>query len=372
MAIPSFCRRDQGFGDDERPLRLAPSTISVETAYGEMQVKVWIGGHGFPIVVLHGLSANSRIYLLWLGFLALFFKVIAVDLPGHGGTDHLPRGCEYMAGSGMVLDGVLDTLGIDYVGIIAHSMGARIACEMASRTPDRVVVLILVDSVTGAAWDRRMRNVRRLPLLFAPLAAEFLQDFGSLLARIRQTDHSADLIRLGFDTYIGHVQHPMRSFVPATRSLINAPPSVPLLEEIARAAVPTVVIWGDQDRLVSRACAEGTAEITNARLIVVKDSGHSWPLQNRDTAKHILVESLDDELASDSLGILLSKAVARHGLNPRIATQASLEASPLYSQNSLAEALTPLAAFWEKGVHSSDPRVSWRHYPPILRPAPVG
>ena len=128
MAIPSFCRRDQGFGDDERPLRLAPSTISVETAYGEMQVKVWIGGHGFPIVVLHGLSANSRIYLLWLGFLALFFKVIAVDLPGHGGTDHLPRGCEYMAGSGMVLDGVLDTLGIDYVGIIAHSMGARIAC----------------------------------------------------------------------------------------------------------------------------------------------------------------------------------------------------------------------------------------------------
>ena len=54
MAIPSFCRRDQGFGDDERPLRLAPSTISVETADGEMQVKVWIGGHGFPIVVLHG------------------------------------------------------------------------------------------------------------------------------------------------------------------------------------------------------------------------------------------------------------------------------------------------------------------------------
>ena len=223
MAIPSFCRRDAGFGEDERPLRLAPSTISVETTYGEMQVKVWIGGHGFPIVVLHGLSANSRIYLLWLGFLALFFKVIAVDLPGHGGTDQLPRGCEYMAGSGMVLNSVLDTLGVNYVGIIAHSMGARIACETASRTPNRVVVLILVDPVTGAAWDRRMRNVRRLPLLFAPLAAEFLQDFAVLLARIRQTDRSADLIRLGFDTYIGHVQHPMRSFVPATRVADQCP-----------------------------------------------------------------------------------------------------------------------------------------------------
>ena len=43
----------------------------------------------------------------------------------------------------------------------------------------------------------------------------------------------------------------------------------------------------------------------------------------------ILVESLADELASDSLGILLSKAVGRHGrVNPRIATQATLEASP--------------------------------------------
>jgi pimeloyl-ACP methyl ester carboxylesterase len=89
-------------------------------------------------------------------------------------------------------------------------LGARIACETARRNPNRVVVLILVDAVTGAAWDRRMRNVRRLPLLFAPLATEFLQDFAGLLARIRETDRSADLIRLGFDTYIGHVQHPMQ------------------------------------------------------------------------------------------------------------------------------------------------------------------
>jgi pimeloyl-ACP methyl ester carboxylesterase len=362
MTIPSFCRRDADFADDERPLRLAPSTISVETAYGQMQVKVWIGGHGFPIVVLHGLSANSRIYLLWLGFLALFFKVIAVDLPGHGGTDPLPRGCEYMAGSGLVLTSVLDTLGVNYVGIIAHSMGARIGCEMSSRTPNRVVVLILVDPVTGAAWDRRMRNVRRLPLLFAPLAAEFLQDFAALLARIRQTDRSADLIRLGFDTYIGHVQHPMRSFAPTTLSLINAPPSVPLLEAIAQAGVPTVVMWGDHDRLVSRACAEGTAETTNARLIVVQNSGHSWPLQNRNTARHILVESLADDLAPDSLGILLSKAVTRHAhVNARIATQATLETSPLYSHNALAQALTPPAAYWEKGTPGSEPRVSWTH-----------
>ena len=194
-------------------------------------------------------------------------------------------------------------------------VGARIACETARRNPNRVVVLILVDAVTGAAWDRRIRNVRRLPLLFAPLATEFLQDFAGLLARIRETDRSADLIRLGFDTYIGHVQHPMRSFAPVTLSLIKAPPSVPLLEEIARAGVATVVIWGDQDRLVSRACAESSAEITNARLIVVKDSGHSWPLQNRHTAKHI--ESLADERAPDSLGILLSKVVAQHArVNP--------------------------------------------------------
>ena len=189
------------------------------------------------------------------------------------------------------------------------------ACETARRNPNRVVVLILVDAVTGAAWDRRIRNVRRLPLLFAPLATEFLQDFAGLLARIRETDRSADLIRLGFDTYIGHVEHPMRSFAPVTLSLIKAPPSVPLLEEIARAGVATVVIWGDQDRLVSRACAESSAEITNARLIVVKDSGHSWPLQNRHTAKHI--ESLADERAPDSLGILLSKVVAQHArVNP--------------------------------------------------------
>ena len=297
-----------------------------------------------------------------------FFKVIAVDLPGHGGTDHLPRGCEYMAGSGLVLNSVLDTLGVDYVGIIAHSMGARIACEMASRTPNRVVVLILVDSVTGAAWDRRMRNVRRLPLLFAPLAAEFLQDFGVCWPG------SADRPLGGPDsTGLRHLHRARAASDAQLRPGHPVADQCPAQRAAARrdrpGGLPTVVMWGDQDRLVSRACAEGTAETTNARLIVVKDSGHSWPLQNRDTAKHILVESLADELAPDSLGILLSKAVTRHGrVNPRIATQATLEASPLYSHNSLAQALTPPAAFWEKGVPSSEPRVSWTHQ---LMPRPA-
>lgn len=209
-AIPSFCTDDKILNESDRPLRLEPADLLVDTPWGPTNVKVRIGGRGFPFVVLHGLSANSRIYLLWLGFLARFFKVIAIDLPGHGGTDRLPPKQPYMEGSGILLNCVLDQLGINFVGIIGHSLGGRIACEAASHNPEQVAVLILVDSVTGEDWDRRMRNVRRLPVLFPILAAEFLQDFGELISNIRKTDHSTDLIRLGFDTYMGHVRNPLR------------------------------------------------------------------------------------------------------------------------------------------------------------------
>src|SRR5664280_2530758 len=210
-AIPSFCIEGGALGAVDRPLRLKPSVIEVDAPWGSSHVKVWIGGRGFPVVVLHGLSANSRIYLLWLGFLALFVKVIAMDLPGHGGTDDLPPEQEFMEGSGVLLNCMLDSLGINYAAIIGHSLGGRIACEAASRNTERFVVLILVDAVTGDPWDKRMRNVRRMPLLVVPLAMEFLQDLTGLISNIRRTDHSDQLVRLGFDTYMGHVRHPMRS-----------------------------------------------------------------------------------------------------------------------------------------------------------------
>jgi pimeloyl-ACP methyl ester carboxylesterase len=369
-AMPSFCIKGEGLGgvdvDVDRPVRLKPSVIKVAAPWGPIDVKVWIGGRGFPVVVLHGLSANSRIYLLWLGFLALFVKVIAMDLPGHGGTDKLPQEQEFMEGSGILLNCVLDSLGINYAGIIGHSLGGRIACEAASRNPERVVVLILVDSVTGDAWDKRMRNVRRMPLLVLPLAMEFLQDLGSLISNIQRTDHSGQLVRMGFDTYMGHVRHPMRSLLPTTKKLIDASPSVTLLEQIAAAGIATIVIRGEHDQLVTMASAESTARITHARLIIVEDAGHSWVLQNRETARHILVHGLSDSETPESLGNILAGAIRRLlRLDPTVTTQSDLEGSGLYGPGSLAVALTPNAERWAGSIpfSASERRVAWKYHP---------
>ncbi len=365
-ALPAFCSSGDGLVELDRPLRLKSSVIDVDVPWGTSKVKVWIGGRGFPVVALHGLSANSRIYLLWLGFLALFVKVIAIDLPGHGGTDRLPPDQEFMAGSGILLNGVLDSLGVNFAGIIGHSLGGRIACEAASRKPKRIVVLILVDAVTGAAWDQRMRNVRHMPFLVVPLAMEFLQDMTSLISHIRKTDHSDQLIRLGFDTYMGHVRHPMRSLLPTTRKLIDASPSVDLLELIAAAGVPTIVIRGDRDRLVTQAAAESTSAITGARLIVVENAGHSWVLENRETARHILVNGLADRETPESLGNVLAGAVRRlRKLDPNVTTACELERSRLYKAGALAIALTPDVERWEEGKPFSDSEgeVSWKYYP---------
>lgn len=363
--LPLFCTDGHASSADQRPLRLKAHTITLDTPDGPVNVQVWIGGRGFPVAVLHGLTANSGIYMLWLGFLARLCKVIAMDLPAHGGTDPLPRGVEYLRGSGDLLNRLLDHLGINHAGIIGHSLGGRIACEAASQdTSGRFSFLILADPATGEDWDKRMHNVRHNPLKLIPLSRVFVEDFVRLVAHIRQTDHSDDLIRMGIDTYMGDVRRPIRTLLQITKKLVDAPPSVELLEQIADAGIPTIVIWGDRDQLIGRKAAESNARITHGQLCVVSGGGHSWMLEDRGLALRIIMHSLSDRSTPGSLWDILTRTIAeRTGLNPHTATATDLEHSRLYQPGSAAVALTPdhETSDQVQTWHFAGP-VTWRNY----------
>lgn len=100
---------------------------------------------GTPVVFLHSFSGNSAHWTAQLAHLRPERRAVAFDLRGHGRSE-APRdlakySIEAMAGD---VAAVVDTLGLDRVVLVGHSIGGAVAIAFATAHPDRVAGLLLV------------------------------------------------------------------------------------------------------------------------------------------------------------------------------------------------------------------------------------
>ena len=106
------------------------------------------GTPGAPkLLCLHGWLDNAASYLPLLPWLS-DFDVVALDLPGHAGSDHRAPGYDYMLVDWIhdVLD-ALDALDWSRVKLLGHSMGGAIATMVAVAAPERIERLALIEAL---------------------------------------------------------------------------------------------------------------------------------------------------------------------------------------------------------------------------------
>jgi pimeloyl-ACP methyl ester carboxylesterase len=102
------------------------------------------GGRGEWIVLLHGLASQAHIWDLVAPQLVDAFRVIAIDLRGHGLSDKPATGYDF-ASITDDLDHILTALKIECATLIGHSWGGNVAVQYAVDQPARVSGLVLVD-----------------------------------------------------------------------------------------------------------------------------------------------------------------------------------------------------------------------------------
>jgi pimeloyl-ACP methyl ester carboxylesterase len=110
--------------------------------------KAWGNPEAPLILALHGWLDNANSFDLLAPYLSTNFYLVAVDLPGHGHSSHLPPGCYYH-----LIDGIFTTLQIidalqcKQVHLLGHSLGGCLASVIAGVAPERVKSVACIEAL---------------------------------------------------------------------------------------------------------------------------------------------------------------------------------------------------------------------------------
>ena len=228
------------------------------------------------LVLLHGSNSSLFDWEPWSKILSDRFRVISLDLPGHGLTGAVANGDYSERGMTVFVEAFADKLGLGRFAIGGNSMGGGVAARFAELYPSRVSHLILVDAhgMESQLGDRiplafrlaRLPVVNRLLLHITPrsMVAEGLNS-----AVVRKAALTDQMI----DQYWDFAR--MTGTRRATLTRFRLPPDDFVRDHVGAIKAPTLILWGKEDRLIPVAAAHAWAEaIPGSRLVVYPDTGH--------------------------------------------------------------------------------------------------
>ena len=243
----------------------AVSYTEGELALTTGRIKYLEQGAGPAVVILHH-SWGSPGWLPFHDRLAEGHRVIVPDMPGWGGSER-PAWARDPRDIAIITTRLLSRLELDDVKLVGLGFGGYVAAELATMNPSRLAHLILVGAAglqpkTGEITDQMMLSHRKY-------IEESFRDAETYTGYVGE--EPPDDIRQLWD-----LSREMTARVTWKPYMFNRR-LTPLLGDLD---VPTLIVWGERDKVVPFACAgQFAAAIPNARVEVVEGAGHVVELE---------------------------------------------------------------------------------------------
>jgi pimeloyl-ACP methyl ester carboxylesterase len=133
-----------------------------------LAAQVWGDATLPPLLALHGWLDNAGSFARLTPRLARRWQVVALDLPGHGHSGHLPAGASYhYVDYVQAVLAAVDALQLDRYVLLGHSLGAGIASLVAAARPERIERLLLIEGL-GPLGDDGAHTLQRFRDALAP------------------------------------------------------------------------------------------------------------------------------------------------------------------------------------------------------------
>jgi pyruvate dehydrogenase E2 component (dihydrolipoamide acetyltransferase) len=241
-------------------------------------------GDAVPLVLVHGFGADLNAWMFNQPVLAESRRVVAIDLPGHGGSLKEVGTGDVAAFAGAVIDAAA-ALEIERFHLVGHSMGGAIAVEAARQQPEKIASLTLIASaglgaeVNGAFIDGflKLQRRREAPEVLAPLVHD-----PSLISR----QMIEELLRYKrLDGVQAALETTARAWFPAGRQNFDLRPA------LAGLTMPAQLIWGRDDRIVPVAHAEALAGKLPVRIL--DETGHIPQMEKAGDVNRLIAGFLD-------------------------------------------------------------------------------
>jgi pimeloyl-ACP methyl ester carboxylesterase len=246
---------------------------------------------GRVLVLIHGSNASLHTWEPWVKRLGNDYRIISMDLPGHGLTGVDPAGTYDNASYVAVVDQLLTKLGVGQAVIGGNSMGGGVSWMYALAHPEKTEALLLVD-----AGGQPQAKPDELPIGFRLMRMPIIKEaarsiaprsiFESSIQNTMSVQSKIDDALI--DRYWELNRYPGNR--EATMKRFSSPGSMKsgTKEQLATIKVPVLIMWGEADKLIPVSSARWFAEaIPGARLVVYPNVGH------------IPMEEVPDESAAD-------------------------------------------------------------------------
>ncbi|MDP1625878.1 alpha/beta fold hydrolase [Parvibaculum sp.] len=247
---------------------------------GSVHVRDEGNRQGPALVLVHGSNASLHTWEPWVADLGDTYRIVSMDLPGHGLTGRIPGDDYSREGMTQTVHELTEILGVDRFAIAGNSMGGGVAALYALEHPDRVSALILVD----AAGIPVERNDGEVPLAFRiarmPVISNAMRyvlprslvEEGVRKVFVDQSKVTDEMVARYFDLSLHEGNRDatrMRFASYATRD------EEAFAVRLGELKMPTLILWGDKDGLIPVSAAhEFKARIPQAELVIFENVGH--------------------------------------------------------------------------------------------------
>lgn len=229
-----------------------------------------------PIVLIHGTSASLHTWDGWVAALSPHRRVVRMDLPGFGLTGPAPDGDYSMARYTGFMRDLLDLLKLDEVVMGGNSLGGGIAWQTALAHPTRVSQLILVDATGYPLQPQSMPIGFRLAQIswLAPITQKILPR-SMIAASVRNVYGQPDKVSPALVDRYYELTLREGNRASLTKRFRYRSSDAALAGQIALLKLPTLVLWGSEDRLIPPEHGQSfQRDIAGSQLQVFEGLGH--------------------------------------------------------------------------------------------------
>jgi 2-succinyl-6-hydroxy-2,4-cyclohexadiene-1-carboxylate synthase len=250
-------------------------------------------GEGFPVVLVHGFTGNTRNWALTVPALRERFRCVSVDLRGHGHsgkpTQREDYTLELMAGD---VIGLLEQLGIGECYLVGHSMGGMVSQAIVLARPELVRALVLVDTAAEVPktllYTERMKEREGLTEIARSQGMEAVFDAQLRMNPQREMlEANEDFVRTWREQFL---MTSVDAYVHCAHGMSTRPS---LLAELGTVGVPTLIVCGVNDEPFVEPSRLMHESIPGSELVMLEGAGHSPQFEAPVKFNEVLVGFLE-------------------------------------------------------------------------------